>query len=293
MANGRDRREPSFRRARPRSGGAGFSPFAGRSGRGHHGAEARVSRQRRGLGPSRRPRGRENRTPASGARRSIWSRLFYAGVVLCLWGVIAVGGVVAYYASQLPPIDELTVPKRPPNIAIMASDGIAARQQGRDRRAHGVDRRIAALPAEGVRRHRGPALLRPLGHRPGRHRPRALSQRQSRRRCAGRLDPDPAARQEPLPDAGAHRLAQDPGGDPRPLAGAQLHQGPDPRTLSQPGLFRRRRLWRRGGGAALLRQVGAQRVPLGGGGAGRPRAGARPGSRPTAIPTPRRPAPNW
>jgi len=62
--------------------------------------------------------------------RSILSKLVYAGLVLCLWGVIAVGGVVAYYASQLPPIDQLTVPKRPPNIAIMASDGSLLANRG-------------------------------------------------------------------------------------------------------------------------------------------------------------------
>ncbi len=62
--------------------------------------------------------------------RSLLSKLVYAGLVLCLWGVIGIGGVVAYYASQLPPIDQLTVPKRPPNIAIMASDGSLLANRG-------------------------------------------------------------------------------------------------------------------------------------------------------------------
>ena len=62
--------------------------------------------------------------------RSFFSKLVYAGLVLCLWGIIGVGGVVAYYASQLPPIDQLTVPKRPPNIAIMASDGSLLANRG-------------------------------------------------------------------------------------------------------------------------------------------------------------------
>nr|WP_202049892.1 penicillin-binding protein 1A [Microvirga mediterraneensis] len=62
--------------------------------------------------------------------RSLFSKLVYAGLVLCLWGVIGIGGVVAYYASQLPPIDQLTVPKRPPNIAIMASDGSLLANRG-------------------------------------------------------------------------------------------------------------------------------------------------------------------
>ncbi|MBQ0821881.1 penicillin-binding protein 1A [Microvirga sp. HBU67558] len=54
---------------------------------------------------------------------SFFSKVVYAGLGLCLCGVIGLGGIVAYYASHLPPIDQLTVPKRPPNIAILASDG--------------------------------------------------------------------------------------------------------------------------------------------------------------------------
>jgi penicillin-binding protein 1A len=70
------------------------------------------------------------RKPKRKGGRSLLSKLVYAGLVLCLWGVIGVGGVVAYYASQLPPIDQLTVPKRPPNIAIMASDGSLLANRG-------------------------------------------------------------------------------------------------------------------------------------------------------------------
>ena len=45
-------------------------------------------------------------------------------------GVIAVAGLFAYYASQLPPIDQLAVPKRPPNIAILAADGSLIANRG-------------------------------------------------------------------------------------------------------------------------------------------------------------------
>ena len=83
-----------------------------------------------GGGGSARPPSRRRKSTRRRGGRSIWSKLFYAGLVLCLWGVIAVGSVVAYYASQLPPIDELTVPKRPPNIAIMASDGSLLANKG-------------------------------------------------------------------------------------------------------------------------------------------------------------------
>lgn len=91
-------------------------------------AQKRTSRN--GGGGTSRPPSRQRKSTRKRGGRSIWSKLFYAGIVLCLWGVIAVGSVVAYYASQLPPIDELTVPKRPPNIAIMASDGSLLANKG-------------------------------------------------------------------------------------------------------------------------------------------------------------------
>ena len=63
-------------------------------------------------------------------RRSIIGRLFYWSVVLGLWGIIAMGVLVAYHASKLPPIDQLAVPKRPPNIAILGSDGTLLANRG-------------------------------------------------------------------------------------------------------------------------------------------------------------------
>ena len=56
-------------------------------------------------------------------RRSLFGGLVYWVCVFGVWGVIAVGGLIAWHASQLPPIDRLAVPKRPPNIAIMGDDG--------------------------------------------------------------------------------------------------------------------------------------------------------------------------
>ena len=146
---------------------------------------------------------------------------------------------------------------------------LADRQSRRHRRRGGASERPAALSAQGVRRHRGSPLLFAFRHRSDRHRARGLSRRHRARRHGGRLDADPAARQEPVPDAGAHAVAQDPGGDPRALAGAQIFQGPDPRTLSQPRLFRLGRLRRRSGGAEIFRQERAQCHAVGSGGARR------------------------
>ena len=79
--------------------------------------------------PSRSGSGAKRGRP----RRSILGHLVYWGVVLSVWGAIFLGGLFAYYASQLPPIDQLAVPKRPPNIAILSDDGslIANREIGR------------------------------------------------------------------------------------------------------------------------------------------------------------------
>ncbi len=66
---------------------------------------------------------RSKKKSATRRRSSAFGRMVYWSFVLGLWGAIGVGGVVAYHAAQLPPIDKLAVPKRPPNIAILAADG--------------------------------------------------------------------------------------------------------------------------------------------------------------------------
>ncbi len=57
-------------------------------------------------------------------------RLAYWTAVLGIWSAVGLIGLVAYHAGQLPPIDQLSVPKRPPNIAIMAEDGTAIANRG-------------------------------------------------------------------------------------------------------------------------------------------------------------------
>ena len=47
-----------------------------------------------------------------------------------MWGGVALAGLLIYYASQLPPIDQLAVPMRPPNIAILAEDGALIANRG-------------------------------------------------------------------------------------------------------------------------------------------------------------------
>jgi penicillin-binding protein 1A len=63
-------------------------------------------------------------------RRSLIGRLISWTLVVAIWGMIGVAGLLAYHATQLPPIDQLAVPKRPPNVAILASDGSLLANRG-------------------------------------------------------------------------------------------------------------------------------------------------------------------
>ncbi len=98
-----DRAAPSGKGSKPRSSGQ----------RPRHGGDGPV------------PGGRKRRR-----RRSFLGRIAYWSLVLGLWGAMGLGGLVAYHAAQLPPIDQLTVPKRPPNIAVLAADGVLIANRG-------------------------------------------------------------------------------------------------------------------------------------------------------------------
>ena len=63
-------------------------------------------------------------------RGSLLGFLIRSTLVLGLWSGIAAGAVIAYEASKLPPIDQIAVPKRPPNIAILAADGTLIANRG-------------------------------------------------------------------------------------------------------------------------------------------------------------------
>src|SRR5579871_5521488 len=89
-------------------------------------ADRPVAARRKAAKGAASARGVARRKP----RRNLLGRLVYWSVVLGVWGVIGLAAVVAYYGSQLPPIDQLAVPKRPPNIAILADDGSLLANRG-------------------------------------------------------------------------------------------------------------------------------------------------------------------
>ncbi|WP_424628595.1 transglycosylase domain-containing protein [Bradyrhizobium sp. SYSU BS000235] len=69
------------------------------------------------------PARRDKESSSRGRSRSLLGRLAYWGVVFSLWGVIAGAGVIVWVGAQLPSIQSLEIPKRPPTIQIAAMDG--------------------------------------------------------------------------------------------------------------------------------------------------------------------------
>ena len=63
-------------------------------------------------------------------RRSLLGFFAYWTLVLGVWGFIGLGALFAYHASKLPPIDQLAIPKRPPDVAILAADGTLIANRG-------------------------------------------------------------------------------------------------------------------------------------------------------------------
>ncbi|RFB78573.1 transglycosylase domain-containing protein [Methylovirgula sp. 4M-Z18] len=80
--------------------------------------------------PPKRPKKPKKTVRMARTKRSLARRLAYWCVVLGVWGIIGLAGLITYYAGQLPPIDQLEVPKRPPNIAIVAEDGSLLANRG-------------------------------------------------------------------------------------------------------------------------------------------------------------------
>ncbi|MCA1299601.1 transglycosylase domain-containing protein [Stappia indica] len=114
-------------KSRPRtaSGGKPATPKrpAGTSSpKGPRGPRGGASRRRK---PVRK--GRKTRRIGFGR---LLKRGAYWSAVLGIWALIAVVGVLGYYAAHLPPTSEWQVPQRPPNVRIVSADGILMANRG-------------------------------------------------------------------------------------------------------------------------------------------------------------------
>jgi penicillin-binding protein 1A len=89
----------------------------------------RPRRAGKGDEPSRATAGRSPRRRGA-QRRGLFGTLFYWGTICAVWGLVALAGLIGYFALKLPPIDQLAIPKRPPNVAILASDGSLLANRG-------------------------------------------------------------------------------------------------------------------------------------------------------------------
>jgi penicillin-binding protein 1A len=69
-------------------------------------------------------RNKPKRPPGDrGPLRRAAGRVAYWGAVAGVWVFLSVVAIIGWYAAHLPPIQSLEVPKRPPSVQILASDG--------------------------------------------------------------------------------------------------------------------------------------------------------------------------
>ncbi|MGH6768816.1 MAG: transglycosylase domain-containing protein, partial [Xanthobacteraceae bacterium] len=87
---------------------------------------------------------RRRKRRGSGRRGSPLRRMFYWTAVLGLWAAIAVGGTFIWVAANLPPIQSLEIPKRPPSIEIVGIDGKLLAGRGK---MHGATVALGELPS--------------------------------------------------------------------------------------------------------------------------------------------------
>lgn len=97
------------------------------------------SRSRRASKPVRNDRDHHARKPL----RTLVRGFVYWSAVFGVWGIIALLAIIGWHATKLPPIDQIAIPKRPPNIAILGSDGSLLANRGE---TGGREVMIAELP---------------------------------------------------------------------------------------------------------------------------------------------------
>jgi penicillin-binding protein 1A len=94
-----------------------------------------VSSEDRIVRPSKKSGSRKAAAGKSGRRKrrglfGLFGGALYWGLVLCLWGGIGTVGLMAYYAARMPSATTWEIPDRPPNVKIVAVDGMLIANRG-------------------------------------------------------------------------------------------------------------------------------------------------------------------
>lgn len=76
------------------------------------------------------PRGKRGSKRRRGGIFGLFGGAVYWGLVLCLWGGIAMVGLMVYYAARMPSATTWEIPDRPPNVKIVAVDGMLIANRG-------------------------------------------------------------------------------------------------------------------------------------------------------------------
>lgn len=81
-------------------------------------------------GPQRRRITKAKKAQRRAKGRTAIAGLFYWSFVLCIWGVIGVAGIFAYYGAQMPSASTWAIPDRPPNVKIVSVTGTLVGNRG-------------------------------------------------------------------------------------------------------------------------------------------------------------------
>ena len=84
-------------------------------------------------GARRKPAARGSsggRRRTSGRGRGFVRGFVYWSFIACIWGGVALAGIIAWYGAQLPSASAWAVPDRPPNVKIVAVDGTLVTNRG-------------------------------------------------------------------------------------------------------------------------------------------------------------------
>jgi penicillin-binding protein 1A len=132
--------------AQPNKGGKPQATARGKGGQRvepsmGHSVGVFVDDERSGGAPPSGPKGKAPKPPRRGKAKPVAKKkrsrsggflmgILWWGFVACLWGGIAVIGVIVYYGAQLPSSNTWAIPDRPPNIRILAADGSLISNRG-------------------------------------------------------------------------------------------------------------------------------------------------------------------